>query len=89
MRDLSLPHGRLSRRPRAPWYRPHPMDLVPSISLRENERGLHTGYGWNPHWHQPTDVFSTLSDKDYQLGMNATQTNGGAIDELAGLTVRH
>ena len=31
------------------------MDLVPAISLRENERGMHTGAGWNPHWHQPTD----------------------------------
>jgi hypothetical protein len=26
--------------------------VVPSISLRENERGMHTGAGWNPHWHQ-------------------------------------
>ena len=25
------------------------MDLVPAISLRENERGMHTGAGWNPH----------------------------------------
>jgi hypothetical protein len=30
------------------------MDFVPSISLRENERGMHIGAGWNPHWHQPT-----------------------------------
>ncbi|HQZ37430.1 MAG TPA: M28 family peptidase [Vicinamibacterales bacterium] len=65
------------------------MDVVPAISLRENERGLHTGYGWNPHWHQPTDVFSTFSDKDFRLGLNATQTTGGAIAELAGLTLRH
>ena len=35
-------------------------DLVPAISLRENERGAQIGAGWDPHWHQPTDVFSTL-----------------------------
>src|SRR5471030_147008 len=34
------------------------MDLVPSISLRENERGSQIGAGWDPHWHQPTDVFA-------------------------------
>ena len=32
------------------------MDLVPAISLRENERGTQIGSGWDPHWHQPTDV---------------------------------
>jgi hypothetical protein len=60
------------------------MDFVPSISLRENERGMHTGAGWNPTWHQPTDVFATFSDKDFRLGLNATQTSLGAIAELAG-----
>ncbi|MGE3885896.1 MAG: M28 family metallopeptidase [Vicinamibacterales bacterium] len=64
------------------------MDLVPAISLRENERGVHTGNGWNPHWHQPTDVFATYSDKDFRLGLNAAQTTGGAVAELAGLTLR-
>src|SRR6187402_1090571 len=38
------------------------MDIVPSISLRENERGAQIGGGWDPHWHQPTDVFATFSD---------------------------
>ncbi len=33
------------------------MDLVPAISMRENERGREIGAGWDPHWHQPTDVF--------------------------------
>ena len=50
-------------------------DEVAAISLRENERGAHIGGGWNPHWHQPTDVFSTFSDKDFKLGLNAAQTN--------------
>ncbi len=31
-------------------------DLVPAISLRENERGTQIGSGWDPQWHQPTDV---------------------------------
>ena len=31
------------------------MDEVASISLRENERGVQIGSGWDPHWHQPTD----------------------------------
>ena len=60
------------------------MDLVPAISLRENERGMHTGAGWSPTWHQPIDVFTTFSDKDFRLGLNAAQTTGGAIALLAG-----
>ena len=42
------------------------MDFVPAISLRENERGMHTGAGWNPTWHQPIDVYATFSDKDFR-----------------------
>jgi Peptidase family M28 len=64
------------------------MNFTPAISLRENERGMHTGAGWNPHWHQPTDVFATFSDKDFRLGLNAAQTTLGAIAELAGATQR-
>jgi hypothetical protein len=60
------------------------MDLVPSISLRENERGMHTGAGWNPHWHQPTDVFATFSDKDFLLGLNAAQATLAGVARLAG-----
>ena len=63
-------------------------DLVPSISLRENERGAHTGAGWNPHWHQPTDLFRTFSDKDFRLGLNAAQTTLGALGQLVGATLR-
>jgi hypothetical protein len=64
------------------------MDLVPAISLRENERGMHTGAGWNPTWHQPIDVFATFSDKDFRLGLNAAQTTGGAIALLAGASLK-
>ncbi len=58
------------------------MDLVPSISLRENERGVHIGNGWNPHWHQPTDVFATFTDKDFRLGLNAAQTTLSGVAQL-------
>jgi hypothetical protein len=63
------------------------MDLVPAISLRENERGMHIGAGWNPHWHQPTDLFATFSDSDFRLGLNAAQTTLGAVAQLAGASV--
>jgi hypothetical protein len=49
------------------------MGLVPAISLREDEPGMHTGAGWNPTWHKPTGVFTTFSDKDFRLGLNAPQ----------------
>jgi len=64
------------------------MDLVPAISLRENERGTQIGSGWDPHWHQPTDVFATFSDKDFRLGLNAAQTTLGAIAQLTGATIK-
>jgi hypothetical protein len=63
------------------------MDLVPAISLRENERGREIGAGWDPHWHQPTDVYATFSDKDFRLGLNAAQTTLGAIARLTGATL--
>ncbi len=63
------------------------MDLVPAISLRENERGREIGAGWDPHWHQPTDVYATFSDADFRLGLNAAQTTLGAIGRLAGATL--
>jgi hypothetical protein len=63
------------------------MDLIPAISLRENERGAHIGAGWDPNWHQPTDVFATYSDKDFRLGLNAAQTTLAAVAHLAGATL--
>ena len=64
------------------------MNLVPSISLRENERGREIGAGWDPHWHQPTDLYATFSDADFRLGLNAAQTTLGAIAQLTGATLR-
>jgi hypothetical protein len=64
------------------------MDLVPAISLRENERGAQIGAGWDPQWHQPTDVYATYSDADFRLGLNAAQTTLGAVGQLAGVSLR-
>ena len=64
------------------------MDLVPAISLRENERGMHIGAGWDPNWHQPSDVYATYSDKDFRLGLNAAQTTLAAVAELAGAKIK-
>ena len=63
------------------------MNLVAAISLRENERGAQVGAGWNPNWHQPTDVWTTYSDDDFRLGLNAAQTTLAAIAQLAGASV--
>jgi hypothetical protein len=64
------------------------MDLTPAISLRENERGTQIGNGWDPHWHQPTDLYSTFDDKDFRLGLNATQTTLAAAAMLTGATLK-
>jgi len=59
-------------------------DLVPALSLRECERGSQIGNGWDPHHHQPTDVFATFTDDDFRLGLNAAQTTLSAIAQLTG-----
>jgi hypothetical protein len=63
-------------------------DIVPAISMRENERGREIGAGWDPNWHQPTDVFTTYSDKDFRLGLNAAQTTLAAVAQLTGATIK-
>jgi hypothetical protein len=62
-------------------------DIAPAISVRENERGTQIGNGWDPHWHQPTDLYATFSDKDFQLGLNAAQTTLAAVARLARVTL--
>jgi hypothetical protein len=64
------------------------MNLVPAISLRENERGMQIGAGWNPQYHQPTDRYSAYSDKDFRLGLNAAQTTLAAIAQLTGAVLK-
>jgi len=63
------------------------MDLVPSVSVRENRRLFEIGRGSDPHWHQPTDLLETFDDPDYRLGFNAMQTTLGATARLAGARV--
>jgi hypothetical protein len=62
-------------------------DLVPSLSLRENERGSQIGGNWDPTHHQPIDVLTTFNDKDYMLGLTSAQTTLGAIGRLVGALV--
>jgi hypothetical protein len=62
-------------------------DLVAAISLRENERGTQVGSGWDPHWHQPTDLFSTFSNADFKLGLNAAQTTLAGVAKLVNATL--
>ncbi|MEJ2205433.1 MAG: M20/M25/M40 family metallo-hydrolase [Gemmatimonadota bacterium] len=62
-------------------------DIVPSISLRENERGAQTGGGWNPTWHTPLDVWTTFTDDDFRLGLNAAQTTLSALAQLTNARV--
>jgi hypothetical protein len=63
-------------------------DLLPAISVRELERGTEIGAGWDPQWHQPTDVYATYTDKDFRLGLNAAQTTLGAIAQLTGASLQ-
>ena len=63
-------------------------DVVAAISLRENERGTEIGNGWDPQWHQPTDLYATYSDKDFRLGLNAAQTTLAALAQLTGAKLK-
>jgi len=63
-------------------------DLIPAISLREDERGRDIGAGWDPQWHQVTDVYATYNDKDFRLGLNAAQTTLSAVATLTGATLK-
>src|SRR5256886_17235785 len=63
-------------------------DLVAAISLRENDRGTQIGAGWDPNWHQPTDLYATYSDKDFRLGLNAAQTTLAALAGLVEATIK-
>jgi hypothetical protein len=58
-------------------------DLIPSVSLRDGRRLYEMGRGSSPTYHQPTDIFASFTDQDYQLGFNAIQTTLGAIGKLA------
>jgi hypothetical protein len=63
-------------------------DIIPAISLREDERGREIGAGWDPQWHQVTDVYSTYNDKDFRLGLNAAQTTLAGVATLTGAKLK-
>ncbi len=63
-------------------------DIVAAISLRENERARDIGAGWDPQWHQVTDLYSTYSDKDFRLGLNAAQTTLAGVATLTGAKLK-
>jgi hypothetical protein len=64
------------------------MDVVAAVSVRENERGTQIGSGWDPQWHQPTDLYVTYTDDDFRLGLNAAQTTLSAVAQLTGAKLR-
>ena len=53
------------------------MNLVPAISLRENERGPQIGAGWDPNWHQPSDVFTTVLRQGLPAGVERRPDDAG------------
>jgi hypothetical protein len=63
-------------------------DLVPSLSLRENERGSQIGGNWDPTHHQPIDVLTTFTEKDFMLGLTSAQTTLGAVGQLTKASVK-
>lgn len=63
-------------------------DIAPTVSMRENERGAQIGNGWDPQWHQPTDLYATYDDKDFRLGLNAAQTTLSGVARLSGATLQ-
>jgi hypothetical protein len=65
------------------------MEVAPAISVRENQRGTEIGNGWDPQWHQPTDVYATYNEKDFRLGLNAAQITLAATAKLAGATLKN
>lgn len=63
-------------------------DLVPSVSVRENERITGIIRGSNPNHHEATDNYENYTDEDYRFGFNSAQTTLGAIGRLAGVTLQ-
>lgn len=62
-------------------------DLVPSISVRENERITGIIRGSNPNHHEPTDKYESYAEEDFRFGFNTAQTSLGGLGQLAGITL--
>ncbi len=61
-------------------------EIIPAVSVRENQRLAEIGQGSNPNYHQPTDLFESYSDADFRLGFNALQMTVGMVAELTQAT---
>ena len=78
----SVPQGLLQHQP----WRPTdgPQEWRDRARHERNVRGVP-----QPHLtSQPTDVFTTYSDADFRLGLNAAQTTLSAVAQLTGATIR-
>src|SRR5439155_830444 len=58
------------------------------VEQRRALQGTKIGAGWDPNWHQPTDLYATYDDADFRLGLNAAQTTLAALAGLVGATIR-
>ncbi len=58
-----------------------------AVSVRENQRVAEIGNGANPHWHQPTDLFTTYTEQDYEFGFNIVKMVCGSLGELSGAVI--
>ena len=67
------------------WCPGRNVRLTRHETIRENERGSQIGGNWDPTHHQPIDVFTTFTDKDYMLGL----TSGARrLDDVRSLRMR-
>ena len=62
-----------------------PPNFVSHPQTSADYPGAQIGSGWDPHWHQATDVYATFSYSDFRLGLNAAQTTLGAVAKFAGV----
>ncbi len=65
------------------WFQ----DLVPTVSMRENERITGIVMGSNPHHHEPTDKYESYGEEDFRFGFTSAQTTLAGLGQLAGITV--
>ncbi len=57
-------------------------DSIPAIVVRENRYQVEILNNSNPNYHQPTDVYSSYTDTDFEFGFNIVKMSGGALAEL-------
>src|SRR5262245_22773624 len=62
-------------------------ELVPSVSVRENERITGIIRGSNPNHHQATDAYNSYGEEDFRFGFSAVRTTLGALGQLAEVTL--